>query len=90
MMLIAGGRGSGKTTEMVEWLRANPDGVLVVLSEREADRIAAMPVWSDEERRSIRERCLTLYGIRTQGDWPEWLGGLDRRPGVDWRGRVAD
>lgn len=39
MRLVVGGRASGKTFKMVNWLKASPNHILVVHSEQEAHRI---------------------------------------------------
>lgn len=39
MRVEIGGRQTGKTTRMIEWLRHNKHGILIVHNEREAQRL---------------------------------------------------
>lgn len=45
MRIYEAGRGTGKTTQLVNWLRFNPDGVLIVHSEMEKNRIIEEYTW---------------------------------------------
>ena len=40
MRVELGGRQTGRTTRMIEWLKDNPSGILIVHSESEAQRLS--------------------------------------------------
>jgi hypothetical protein len=58
MRILATGRVMGKTTKMINWMKANPDSVCVVFAEIEADRLR-------RENRDINpSRFVTITGVK--------------------------
>lgn len=74
MKIYANGRQTGKTTQLVRWLGVHPDGVLVVYSAQERDRILKEYINVDPDR--IKTIAAVLEG-KLRGRNPRPIIAID-------------
>lgn len=74
MKIIEGGRGTGRTTQLVLWVRRFPNRVLVVHSETERDRILK------DYFNTNKDQVITIQAVldgRLRGRNPRPILGVD-------------